>query len=111
MPEFLSRNEKKTIESFLKVGEDVVFGVVETDPDRCIGCGMCVGACAAGVLELVGEKKEKKSKMVDELPFCFSCGDCVAICPEDAITLTRFLEFRRAFRYLDRGGPAPPRKF
>ena len=62
---------------------------------------------AAAALEVV----EKKCRMSDERTFCVSCGDCVAICPEDAITLTDFLGFKKFFRYLDRGEPEWPRRF
>jgi len=111
MPEFLTRRDRRRIESFHKIGEDVVLGEVKIDHDKCKGCGLCVGCCAASALELAGERKARKSRMVDELPFCMSCGDCVAICPEGAIEITRFLRFERAFRYLDRGEPHPPRRF
>ena len=111
MPEFLTRRDRRTIESFHRIGADVVLGEVKIDHDKCKGCGLCVGCCAASVLKLTGEKKAKKSTMVDELPFCMSCGDCAAICPEQAIEITRFLQFKRAFRYLDRGEPYPPRRF
>ena len=111
MPEFINKAEKNRFEDFRDTEGDVVFGRVEVDLDKCIGCGLCVGCCAGGVLELSGEEKNKKCRMILEFPFCFSCGDCVAICPEDAIEIERYIEFRRAFRYLDRGEPQYPRKF
>jgi len=106
MPEFLTRKDKKKIENFLKIGEDVLLGKVEIDQDKCNGCGFCSKACAAAALEVV----DKKCRLVLDLPFCMGCGDCVAICPKDAIELTNFIEFKHAFRYLDRGKPEPPRK-
>lgn len=111
MPEFLSKAEKNRFENFRDIEGDVVFGRVAIDAEKCQGCGLCVGCCAGGVLELYGEKKKKKSRMIAEFPFCFSCGDCVAICPEGAIELKQYIQFRRAFRYLDRGEAVPPRKF
>jgi len=111
MPEFINRTEKNRFEDFRDVDGDVVFGRVKIDTDKCNGCGLCKGCCAGGVLELYGEKNNKKSRMIAEFPFCFSCGDCVAICPEGAIELERYIEFRRGFRYLDRGEPMYPRKF
>ena len=106
MPEFITRKDRK-IESFSRIGEDVELGRVEIDRERCTGCGFCVKACAAASLEVI----DKKCRMVEERPFCVSCGDCVAICPEDAIELVHFLQFKRFFRYLDRGKPEPPRRF
>ena len=107
MPEYMTRKDRKKIESFHKIGEDVTLGAVIIDRNKCKGCGFCVKACAASCLEL----KDKKCRMVLDLPFCMSCGDCVAICPEDAIELTEFIQFKRFFRYLDRGKPEFPRKF
>ena len=108
MPETLSKQDRKKIESFNRVGEDMTLGEVVIDQEKCNGCGLCVGACAAAVLEL---SKDKKARMVDVLPICMSCGDCVAICPEDAVKMTRYIQFHKAFRYLDRGEPLPPRRF
>jgi len=107
MPENISRKERKKIESFHRQGEDINLGVVLIDQELCNGCGVCTRACAAACLEVV----DKKCRMVDEFPFCMSCGDCVAICPEDAIQIREFIKFNRHFKYLDRGEPAPPRKF
>ncbi len=104
----MTRKDRRHIESFLSVGEDVTLGMVIIDQDKCKGCGFCAAACAAAALEITADKK---CRMVEEMPFCISCGDCVAICPEDAIELTEFIQFHRFFRYLDRGEPEQPRKF
>ncbi len=107
MPEFLTFSDRKEIESFTKIGEDVLLGEVKVDQEKCIGCRLCVDACAAAALEVV----DKKARMVLELPACMSCGDCVAICSEDAISLVKYIQFKKAFRYLDRGKPSMPRTF
>ena len=107
MPEHLKLMDRLKIESFRKLGKDVILGVVEIDREKCRGCGLCVGACAASSLEV----KDKKAKMIDVLPACMSCGDCVAICPRQAIRLKGYFQLKCSFRYLDRGEPSLPRRF
>ncbi len=107
MPEYMTRKDRKRIESFRNLGQDVTLGKVIIDREKCRGCGLCTKACAASCLEVVDDK----SRMVEDLPFCMSCGDCVAICPEGAIELAGYIQFHRFFRYLDRGKPEPPRRF
>ena len=107
MPEYLKCKDWLKIESFRKLGKDIILGTIEIERDKCRGCGLCVGACAASALEL----KDKKVKMIDVLPACMSCGDCVAICPRGALKLKGYFQLKRYFRYLDRGEPSLPRKF
>jgi heterodisulfide reductase subunit A-like polyferredoxin len=107
MPEFITRKDKRKIENFERIGEDVELGKVVINREKCTGCGLCVKACAAATLEVV----DKKCRMIEDRSFCVSCGDCAAICPEKAIDLVHFLEFKLFFRYLDRGKPEPPRRF
>jgi heterodisulfide reductase subunit A-like polyferredoxin len=107
MPEFMTRKDRKKIESFKPGGRDIKLGKVAIHREKCTGCGYCIKACAAACLEIV----DKKCRMVEERPFCVSCGDCVAICPENAIDLVDFIQFQRSFRYLDRGEPEWPRIF
>jgi len=76
------------------------------DRDACTGCTMCTRACPANTLEMA----EKKSRMKADMPMCMSCGDCVAVCPEQAITITRFIEFTNISVTFD-GESERPRKF
>lgn len=107
MPRHLTLKDKWAIEDLRPGSGDAVFGEVTIDRDSCTGCGMCVRVCPANTLEMA----DKKSRMKAKMPMCISCGDCVAACPKKAVILTRFIEFRKRFRYLDRGAPEFPRKF
>jgi MinD superfamily P-loop ATPase len=107
MPEHIRLRERLRVESFHRLGKDVILGEIAIDQDKCNGCGLCTHCCAASAIVL----KNKKASINDELPACMSCGDCVSICPQQAITLKEFIQFKCYFRYLDRGKPEPPRKF
>lgn len=46
---------------------------------KCIGCGACVSACAAGAQVISEDKREiDRSK-------CTCCGECIAVCPTGAL--------------------------
>ncbi len=50
------------------------------DQERCTGCGLCVSACPAYTLSLVGEKAAVTGHK------CIGCAHCAAICPEEAVS-------------------------
>ncbi len=107
MPEHFNFSDRKKTESFFNLGADIIPGKIEINSEKCIGCGLCGRACATGVLKVI----DQKACMVTELPVCIACGDCIAICPEDAIEFIQFMEFKKAFRFLDRGETSGPRRF
>ncbi|MCB2202649.1 4Fe-4S binding protein [bacterium] len=59
-------------------------GLIEIDPDKCIGCGLCVRNCPTGAITL-----EKTSKDKFTLSYfaarCAYCGECEAACRKGAI--------------------------
>jgi len=66
-------------------------GELEFSYDTCIGCAMCHKVCPANAIELypvqAGEKKSKR--IVIYLSRCTFCGECVDICPKDAIVMNK----------------------
>ncbi len=107
MPEYITFLERRKIESYLKIGEDIILGEIEIDQEKCKGCGLCIPTCAARTIEVV----DGKACLPMETPICIGCGDCAAICPEDAIEVTKFIQLTQAFRFLDRARPEWPRRF
>ncbi len=52
----------------------------------CIGCGKCVKDCVSEKLSIVDGKAQYNAEK------CILCGHCYAICPVNAVTLTRYGE-------------------
>ena len=86
--------------------EQMKFGIVEIDYEKCTRCSLCVGACPAGALVIVD--KQPRTREVPENE-CAFCGDCAAICPAGAITMKSPYRFTRFYKTIDREGISPPR--
>lgn len=53
------------------------------DPERCIGCQVCVRQCSYGVHEWDEEDQEVVSQDIN----CVNCRRCVVYCPTNALTV------------------------
>lgn len=62
--------------------EEIVESHIDINTDDCDGCEKCIMACSNNVLMLTDEVLCVRDPQV-----CRSCRVCVAICPNDCITV------------------------
>ncbi len=58
--------------------------MIEVIRDKCVGCELCLKACAYDAIEI----KEKVAEI--NMDKCTLCGACVSACPFDAIMIRKF---------------------
>lgn len=58
--------------------------LIKIDEKKCIGCSLCAKTCVAHNIEL----HHGKAKTI--LDDCLKCGQCSAVCPRQAITITGY---------------------
>lgn len=56
--------------------------IIEIDPDRCDGCGLCVPSCAEGAIQVI----DGKARLAAE-KYCDGLGACLGECPNDALQI------------------------
>ncbi len=54
---------------------------IKVDPDKCDGCGECIGVCPGEVYEIGEDGKAHPVRPED----CQECCSCVETCPNGAI--------------------------
>ena len=55
---------------------------IEIDPEACDGEGLCIRVCPEGIFQ---RTDHSTVPTVTQTERCFLCGQCVAVCPGDAI--------------------------
>ena len=65
-------------------------GRIAYDPNKCVGCGMCVRVCAGKAIVLKRDPVEggENITLTFDLGSCTFCNTCADFCNEHAITLT-----------------------
>ena len=61
----------------------MVRKIIHIDEEKCNGCGACAEACHEGTIGMVNGK----AKLLRD-DYCDGLGDCLPVCPVDAITFT-----------------------
>jgi len=56
------------------------------DIETCLGDGICAEICPEDILEMVDEKA---ATVGDRADYCIECGQCVAVCPTESLTMPK----------------------
>ncbi len=66
-------------------------GAIVVDTEVCKGCGLCVAACPAKVIELASEVNGKgyHYAYMSNPEACIGCANCGVVCPDTCITVYR----------------------
>ncbi|HIP25903.1 MAG TPA: ferredoxin family protein [Archaeoglobus profundus] len=56
---------------------------IRVDPEKCDGCGECIGVCPGEVFEIGEDGKSYPARPEN----CQECCSCVETCPNGAITV------------------------
>jgi heterodisulfide reductase subunit A len=76
----------------LSTAELETEGIIShVDPDKCIGCGLCVGICPYNAIQLEQIDEDVIKAKVIEVS-CKGCGLCGATCPQKAIIMGHFTD-------------------
>jgi len=58
--------------------------MISINKENCIGCELCVHDCQCSDIKIENEKAVPLNNV------CLSCGHCVAICPQNAVSLNEY---------------------
>jgi alkylation response protein AidB-like acyl-CoA dehydrogenase/nitroreductase/NAD-dependent dihydropyrimidine dehydrogenase PreA subunit len=81
----------------------VHMGVMKADAEKCTQCGLCLENCPFRAWEL-DENEVPQMKAEYE---CFSCYNCMVVCPTGAISIEKSYYVEDGSFYETQGGPLP----
>lgn len=65
-------------------------GRIVIDPERCKGCGLCIGVCPARLIRAAKVSNRNGFFPAEADPAgCTGCARCATVCPDAAITVVR----------------------
>jgi heterodisulfide reductase subunit A len=64
--------------------------ICAVDPEKCIGCESCYHECPFQAVEMVGEGKARKARIIEAA--CKGCGVCAGACPSGAVIARGFTD-------------------
>lgn len=64
--------------------------IAAVDPETCIGCESCYQECPFQAVEMVGEGKSRKARIIEAA--CKGCGVCAGACPSGAVVARGFTD-------------------
>ncbi len=57
--------------------------IIKIDEEKCVGCGLCANACKQSAIEII----DGKAKVTRE-DYCDGIGNCLPVCPVNAISFS-----------------------
>lgn len=64
--------------------------IAAVDPETCIGCESCYQECPFQAVEMIGEGKHRKARIIEAA--CKGCGVCAGACPSGAVVARGFTD-------------------
>lgn len=58
--------------------------MISINLEKCIGCGLCVMDCQCSDIKVIDGKAQPAHKS------CLNCGHCIAVCPQNAVTIDEY---------------------
>jgi len=81
--------------------------ICTVDQEKCVGCGTCLKECCYQAVQMVGEDKEKKARIIEAA--CKGCGACAGSCPSGAVIARGFTD-EMIFSQIDAALAVEPEK-